>query len=118
MTYESIAALVGRCAEEVGNGCRWTYYQWSPEDPDSVPDPPYILFFYPERDDLYADGENYQPIEGLRLELYTDNKDFDAEAAVERILTANGLSYVKSCDYIDDERMYMALYEMEVIING
>lgn len=118
MTYEDVAAMISRMAEEVGGGCRYTYYQWPPEPPEQVPSPPYILFWYPERDDFLADDCGYVVIEALRIELYTRRKDFTAEAAVERTLRDFELNFTKSETYIDAERMFMTLYELEVCIHG
>lgn len=93
-----------------------SYYQWQIEA--EVPDLPYILFYYPERVDFFADGKNYQKITKLNIELYSDNKDFVNEAKVEEILEQNGITYQKEEQYISDERMYEVLYTMEVLING
>lgn len=118
MTYEEITAMIAEMAEEVGVGCRYTYEQWPPEDPERVPSPPYILFAYPENNDFFADNINYQAFVQLRIELYTDYKDFAAEAAVERVLRRHELHYEKTSEYITEERMNMALYDTEVCING
>ena len=91
-------------------------YDFFPEN--KVPAPPYMVFYYPNRDDFYADDSNYSHIEQLNIELYTDEKDFDAEAAVESVLKSNGITFVKSEAYIDSENLYEVLYTMEVLING
>lgn len=80
--------------------------------------PPYIVYFYDGNDDFYADNINYQEIVGLRIELYTRNKDFTAEAAVETALRNADISWVKDEVYVEEEKMYLIVYESEVIING
>jgi len=91
------------------------YYQW----PDgAAPDLPFVLFYYPSRDDFYADGINYVKNTKMNLELYTENKDFSLESSVESVLEENGISYEKEEQYITSERMYEVLYTMEVLING
>ena len=67
---------------------------------------------------ILADNTNYAQITELTIELYTDNKDFAAEAAVEDALTAAEIVYEKDETYIDSERMYMVTYSTEVLING
>ena len=52
----------------------------------------------------------------VRLELYTDRKDPDAEQNVETALDAAGIFYNKTETWIDSEKLYEVLYtfEMEV----
>lgn len=91
-------------------------YDFFPEN--KVPAPPYMVFYYPNRDDFYADDSNFTQIEQLNIELYTDEKDFDAEEAVESKLSLNGITFQKQEAYIDSENLYQVLYIMEVVING
>lgn len=107
MTYKEIAAMV----ESIG--LPYAYYQF-PEGTGQ--EPPFVVFFYSNIDDLYADESNYQRIVTLNIELYTREKDFEKEATVEGILQNSGLSYYKEENYIDSEKMYQIAYEMEVII--
>jgi len=97
------------------------YYQF-PEDDGSgnyvPPSPPFLVYYYPSDNDFKADDTNYTKIRDLTIELYTDNKDFTLEKAVEDTLTSNGLVYSKSEDYIESEKLYMVTFETEVIING
>ena len=107
MTYEKVAEMI----EEMG--IPFSYYQF---DNDTAVDPPFICFYYPENIDVLADGENYKKIETLTIELYTDNKDFDMEAAVEKVLKAHGLVFARSESYIDSEKMHMVTYQTSVLI--
>jgi hypothetical protein len=108
MTYKEIADVIASI------GLPYAYYEF----PDETQlEPPFICFYYPESDDLYADNKNYAAIRRLYVELYTDNKDFDREAAVENVLTANGFSFRKSELYINSERMWQITYQTEVVIS-
>ena len=109
MTYKEIAQLID------GIGYPYAYYQFEKE---TAKEPPFICFYYPGRDDMLADNTNYAQITELVIELYTDNKDFAAEAAVESALEAAEIVYEKDETYIDSERMYMITYNTEVLING
>lgn len=109
MTHEEIATMVGSI------GLPYAYYQF-PEGTGQAP--PFVVFFYSQTDDVYADNSNYQRIEQLNIELYTKEKDFDTEATLEGVLKNNGLTYYKYESYIDSEKMFQIAYEMEVIING
>lgn len=108
MTYAEIASMI----ESIG--LENAYYQY-PEG--EAPELPYILFYYPERDDFQADNKNYAKIPQLNIELYTKEKSFDLEETIESILDANDFAYDKEEQYIESEKMYEVLYTMEVIIN-
>lgn len=109
MTYKEITTMVASA------GLPYAYYQF-PEGTSQ--NPPFICFFYTNSDDVYADDTNYQSIRVLNVELYTSEKDFEKEAALEKIFNDNGLTYYKEENYIDSESMWQIAYEMEVIING
>ena len=109
MTYQEIAAMVASI------NLPYAYYQF-PEGTGQAP--PFVVFFFSQTNDLYADETNYQRIVTLNVELYTSEKDFDTESNVEKILTNNNLTYYKEENYIDSEKMWQIAYEMEVIING
>ena len=109
MTYKQIASMVSSI------GLPYAYYQF-PEGTAQAP--PFVVFFYADTDDVFADDTNYQRIATLNIELYTNEKDFATESTVEQILTNNNLTYYKEENYIDSEKMWQIAYEMEVIING
>lgn len=108
MTYKQIASMVSSI------GLPYAYYQF-PEGTAQAP--PFVVFFYADTDDVFADDTNYQRIATLNIELYTSEKDFSTESTVEQILTNNNLTYYKEENYIDSEQMWQIAYEMEVIIN-
>lgn len=82
------------------------------------PDPPFVVYLYPGSDNFAADGVVYQEINQLDIELYTDQKDLEAEKRLEMVLCEHGFFYEKTEEYIKSEKLYKVLYEMEVIING
>ena len=107
MTYKEVSTMVKSI------GLPYAYYQF-PEGTAEAP--PFICFFWSEDNDLKADNINYQKIERLNIELYTDNKDYENEATIETVLTNNSVVWSKSETYIDSERLYMVLYEADVIV--
>lgn len=109
MTYEDVNTMIESM------GIEYAYYQF-PEG--TAVAPPFICFYYPERDDFYADNSNYVKIERLIIELYTKEKDFDAEELIETALTSNEIPYTRYESYIDTEQLYMNTFESEVLING
>jgi len=112
MTLTEIATMIESM------GFPFNYYQFK-EDPDNPPPaPPFICFYYPYDDDVKADNINYARVNAVIIELYTDEKDFDSEAAVENVLIQNELAFAKSEAYVESEHMFQITYTTEVVING
>ena len=106
MTRSEVAELIASF------GLDWTYYQFPNNE---APLLPYVVYYYPERTDVVADNENFCKKAALRIELYTETKDFDQEDRVEELLP---FPYTKETVFIEDENMYQTIYETEVIINA
>ena len=109
MTFQEISQMI----ESIGYP--YNYYQF---EENSAPALPYVLFYYPQRTDVIADNKNYTMKTALNVELCTEEKDFEAEANVEAVFINNEIPFDKTETYIESEKMYMILYEMEVIINA
>ena len=109
MTTTQIAALIASI------GLPFAYDHF-PEK--SAPDLPFICFRYDQQDNFNADNTTRQKIVSLSVELYTANKDITSENAVEAVLVANDMPYTKTETYIDSEKLYLNLYETEVILDG
>lgn len=107
MTYKELADMV----ESIGLPC--AYYQFPDDTPQT---PPFICWIYPGRADFYGDDSNYQKIETVQLELYTKTKDITQEAAVEAVLSSNGLTWVRADGFLDDEKMHMTTWGFDVVI--
>lgn len=107
MTFTEIATMIS------GVGIPYAYYQF----PDnSGQQPPFICFYYTGNNDVIADNTNYQEVEHLVIELYTDNKDFDLEQDIKTALNCAGLVYSRDEEYLDSEKMFMVVFESDVII--
>lgn len=48
------------------------------------------------------------------MELYTDEKSPETESRVEEVLTQHNIYYTKTESWIESEKLYEVLYEMEV----
>lgn len=90
------------------------YYSWPV---GGAPSLPYIVYYYPSSDDLFADNQNYGRIENVNIELYTENKDFTTEARVEEALNASHIPFSRTESYLSDENMYEVLYQCQFVIN-
>ena len=109
MTYQEVSSLIARI------GVPYAYYQF---DEDTAKPTPFVCFYYPEEDEFYADNRNYIKLVVLRIELYTDEKDFSLEETIENLLNENELPFTHYESYIDSEKMLMQTYETEVYINA
>ena len=107
MTHAEIATMIASI------GVPYAYYQF-PEGTGQAP--PFICFFYSYSNDEVADNTNYQKIDHLVIELYTENKDFNMEKAVEGALSEAGLVYARQETYVDTERLFEVVFETDVII--
>ena len=79
-------------------GFHYAYYHFAEGE---VPDPPYLCYLLPGSDNFSADGKVYYRISEARVELYTDQKDLDAERKLEDDLDACGIVYEKSENWVD-----------------
>lgn len=77
-----------------------------------APPLPFICYLVGYSNNFNADDRVYQPIDHISIELYTEYKDLTSEALVETAL--DGICWEKSEEYLDDERCYEIIYEIEV----
>ena len=105
MTHEQVLKM----AEEMGLPCAYGHFAEG-----QSPEPPFLVFLYPESRNFAADGSAYFKKRKLHLELYTDYKSVELEERVEAVLESHGIFYARSEVWIESERLYEVLYEMEV----
>lgn len=78
------------------------------------PDPPFLLYLYPESDNFGADNIVYTKGTIVYLELYTDKKDTETEKLIEGILEAHEIFWRKTEVWIESESLYEVLYSFEM----
>lgn len=86
-----------------------TYRAW-PEQ--KAPPLPYICYLCVGSETIYADSSVYYQSMEINVELYTRMKEPYTEALVEAAL--KDFHWTKTEIYIDTERCYQILYEIEV----
>lgn len=106
MTFDEIAGLIG----EVGLPSAYDHFAEG-----ESPAPPFVVFLLPGTNNFMADGEVYEQVTEISIELYTDLKMPPLEAKVERVLTAHNIPWDKTEVWIDDEKLYEVRYELEVL---
>ena len=107
MTLQEIATMVASF------NLPWRYSHFS-----QTPAPPYVVYYFPAENDVFADNSNFVNKRQLFIELFTTKKDGTTEASIESTLKSKGLTWYKQTDFLSDEELYQTTYEMEVIING
>lgn len=85
------------------------YRAW---DESTAPPLPYICYLVAYSNNFSADGAVYAPFNHIQIELYTKLKDPETEGKVE--LALSSFFWEKTETYIDTEKCYQILYEIEV----
>ena len=101
MTYDEIVTMV----EEIGLPCAYDHFAEG-----ESPDPPFIVFLFPESDNFFADGIVFHQRTELAIELYTDLKQPQYERRVEQVLARHDVPWNKTEVWIEDERLYEVRY--------
>ena len=73
---------------------------------------PFIVFLNPGENSFGADGKVYYSAHEIRIELYTELRDTSSEALIEDAFA--DVFFEKSTIYIDTEKCYETIYELEV----
>ena len=105
MTYEEIAEMMQKI------GLPYAYHHFAEGE---SPDPPFTLFLSPGENTFGADDLMYISFKKLHIELYTDEKSPETEERVEGVLLRYNIYYTKSEVWIESEKLYEILYELEV----
>ena len=105
MSHEEVMKMVGEM------GLPSAYHHFVEGE---APEPPFLVFLYPKAANFAADGIAYFKINQLDIELYTDLKQPDLEEIIEAVLLKYGIFFGKTETWIESEKLYEVLYEMEV----
>lgn len=105
MTQEQVIIMV----EEMGLPYAYDHFAEG-----QSPEPPFLVFLFPESRNFAADGVAYYKKNKLHIELYTEYKAVELEEQMEAVLEKHGIFYEKSEAWIESERLYEVLYGMEV----
>ena len=105
MTYEEINEMMAEM------GLPYAYHHFAEGE---SPAPPFLLFLSPGEETFSADNVAYYSFKQLDIEHYTDKKNPALEEEIEDVLTQHEIYFTKSEAWIESERLYEVLYEMEV----
>lgn len=105
MSYEEINEMM----QEMG--LPFAYHHFAEGE---SPQPPFLIFLSPGENTFSADNLKYYSFKQLDIELYTDEKAPEKEMEIETVLKEHHIFYNKSEVWIESEKLYEVLYEMEV----
>ena len=106
MTLSELAAMLETVMPNKVVYCAW--------QEGNAPALPFICYLERRSNNFAADGIAYHRIKRIDVELYTDNKEPATEKSLEDAFDAAGIYWESSEDYIEDEKMYLKTYEIEV----
>lgn len=78
---------------------------------------PFIAIHTEEPDNFAADNNVYCEKWNFRLDLYTVEKNLAIEADIKKLLNDNGIFWVKTEQYLDDQSCWEVEFEFEVLGN-
>ncbi len=81
---------------------------------DDVPEMPYVIINEQRTDNFAADNGVYHKIKVVDVELYTKTKSPATEQTLEDALDQAQIFYNATDLYLDDERCFERIYEIEV----
>lgn len=105
MTYQEICKMIKE------TGLPFAYHHFAEGE---SPEPPFLIFLSSGENNFSADNYMYFSFKKFNIELYTDRKAPETEKKVEEILKKYQIFYNKSEIWIESEKLYEILYEMEV----
>lgn len=96
------------------SGIPFKYHHWN-KTPDGTPPPiPFGVFVFVGSNNLIADSSTYHKGHRVRAEIYTEFHDPAVMSAFENVLDMAEIPYQSDETYIDSEKMYVNIYELEV----
>ena len=76
---------------------------------------PYIVYMVIEKNAIYADGIVVYSEPWIELRLYTEARDWSAEAEIERMLTDAGIAYeINDREYDEKEGIHTMSYSFQL----
>ena len=109
MTLTELQTLL----EATGYPVAYSHFYQTDDSP--IPAPPFITYLCTYSANFFADDTVYKSIDTVHIELYTNKKDLDAEAKLEAILNEYEIPYNTIEIYIEIEKLFQKIYEVEVL---
>lgn len=79
-----------------------------------APKLPFICYLQTGTNIFFADNKVYTTAKEVDIELYSQLRDEISEELIEEALYNNNITWTKSIEYLDDEKVYEVIYTVEV----
>ena len=79
-----------------------------------APKLPFICYLQTGTNNFFADNKVYTTAKEVDIELYSQLRDEISEELIEEALYNNNITWTKSIEYLDDEKVYEVIYTVEV----
>lgn len=90
------------------------YHHFEASENNPPPKPPYIVYLFAYSDNFAADNCVYSKANNYQVELYTIKKEPATEKLVEDAMDGAEIFWDKSETYIESEKLYQVLYEIQI----
>ena len=107
MGKEKYATLKAMLEE---SGIPFRYREWK-KQPESFP---FGAYLFVDRANLISDGNVYFSVDLFQVEIYSEEKDINAEHSIEDVFDKHDIIYNKYESYIDSEKLYEVMYEIQI----
>ena len=103
MTFAELVAILEP------TGFPWTYHHC-----DTPPPPPYGVYLSVRDNLFFADNRTYTFSAGIRLEVYSLERDTSLDDKVRAALDAAEIPYDTDYTFLESEGLYESIFEIEV----
>lgn len=107
MTVDEFCGILDGFTRVTGIPCR--HYEFSEPTPA-----PCLVYYELDGENVHADSMNVYDDVYIRIELYTKPTDCASGAALEELLTANGLSYDRERAWVDERGEVVFYYDITI----
>lgn len=104
MTYIDLMGEI----RELGYPCEFEKF-------DSPPTPPFVAIRSSRDSSVNMDNQNYLDIPGYFVECYSNKRDPLTETKIQNLLRELRLPFFKSQTWIESEKLYQVVYEIQLI---
>jgi hypothetical protein len=90
------------------------YHHFKVDDNNPPPEPPYVVYLRENDENISSDSKVHGKFKNYRVELYTSKKDLVAEQKLEAVLEKVDPEFETSETYIDSEKLFEVIYQIQV----
>ena len=90
------------------------YSHFTETENEPLPSLPFIVYISTYSSNFMADNKVHKAIQNVQIELYSNQKDLEAEAKVEAVLDDHEIPFQTTEAYIEAEELYQKIYEMRL----